>query len=176
MLSSRRIVIACTLVVGALIAGCVPFRAPEEAPVVVSAVVIRHTDGDTAWFRLADGTGEKVRFIGIDTPETAAGPEPLGEEASAYTARAIPIGTRVWLEYDAELRDRHGRLLAYVWLERPLSGDAGEVRESMLNARILLDGYAQTLTIPPNVAYAEVLSACQVEAREAQRGLWGLSD
>lgn len=63
-------------------------------------------------------------------PEVGEYAEPFGEEAAAYTAGAIPVGTTVWLETDAELRDRHGRLLAYVWLERPITGDEAEVRSA----------------------------------------------
>lgn len=136
------------------------------------AEVIAHTDGDTARFRLESGAEEKVRFIGIDTPEVGEQAEPLGEEAAAYTAMKIPVGATVWLETDVELRDQYGRLLAYVWLEEPATGDADEVREHMLNARLVLDGYANAYTYPPNVKYTEALKGLQTEARDAGRGLW----
>ena len=151
-----------------------PGTAPSaEIPRVTRAVVTRHTDGDTAWFRLDGGGEEKVRFIGIDTPEVYGQVEPYGREASAYTARAIPIGATVWLETDVELRDRYDRLLAYVWLESPGDASVGEVRAKMLNARLVSDGFAQVSTYPPNVRYVEVFTECQAEAREANRGLWG---
>ncbi len=161
----------------ALTAGCTLLPAPAVepalgAPAVTRAVVTKHTDGDTAHVRLDGGAEEKVRFIGIDTPEVGDAPEPFGEEAAAYTAREIPLGATVWLETDAELRDRHGRLLAYVWLERPVRGDDAEVRASMLNAHLLSDGYAQTLTVPPNVAHADLFRTLQAEARDAGAGLW----
>lgn len=157
----------------ALPVGCAPADTPlPGAPQVTRAVVARHTDGDTARMRLNGGGEERVRFIGIDTPEIGERSEPLGEEAAEYTAEAIPVGTTVWLQIDVEPRDRHGRLLAYVWLERPERGDADEARASMLNAQLLLDGYANTLTVPPNVQYAERFRAFQAEAREAGRGLW----
>jgi micrococcal nuclease len=138
------------------------------------AVVVRVVDGDTAVFRLADGRQEKVRFIGIDTPESTIEHEPYGKEASAYTKRLLPRGRRVWLETDADLRDRYGRLLAYVWLEPPTGDPALDARSKMLNARLALDGYATQLTIPPNVRYAQIFAACVAEARSARRGLWGL--
>jgi micrococcal nuclease len=158
----------------ALLAGCALTQDDPlpGAPAVTRAVVIRHTDGDTAHFRLEGEAEEKVRFIGIDTPEVGERAEPYGDEAAAYTADAIPLGATVWLETDVERRDRYGRLLAYVWLERPESGDAAEVRESMLNARIVLDGYAMAYTYPPNVKYTSVLKDLQAEARDAERGLW----
>lgn len=174
----------CTvLVAAALLAGCTadatfepdPAADPgADAPRVSRAVVIRHTDGDTAWFRLEDGTEERTRFIGMDTPEVHGQVEPYGIEASAYTARAIPIGTTVWLETDVELRDRYDRLLAYVWLEPPTDTSDAEVRTKMLNARLVIDGYAMVATYPPNVRYVEYFTRYQTEAREADRGLWGL--
>ncbi|MCL4078076.1 thermonuclease family protein [Coriobacteriia bacterium Es71-Z0120] len=138
------------------------------------AVVVRVVDGDTAVFRLADGRQEKVRFIGVDTPESTIEHEPYGAEASAYTKRLLPRGRRVWLETDAGLRDRYGRLLAYVWLALPTGDPAREARSKMLNARLALDGYATQMTVPPNVRYAHVFAACVEEARSAGRGLWGI--
>ncbi|MDI6843084.1 MAG: thermonuclease family protein [Anaerosomatales bacterium] len=141
---------------------------------VTAAVVVRVVDGDTAVFRLASGRQEKVRFIGIDTPESTIEHEPYGEEASAYTKRALRPGRAVWLETDADLRDRYGRLLAYVWLELPRDDPEREARDKMLNARLALDGYATQLTIPPNVRYARLFAECVAEARAAKRGLWGI--
>lgn len=145
-----------------------------DAPRVTPAVVTRHTDGDTAWFRLEGGAEEKVRFIGVDTPEVYGQAEPYGKEASAYTAKAIPMGAMVWLETGAEMRDRYDRLLAYVWLESPRETSDAEVRAKMLNARLVLDGYAQVYTFPPNVRYVDYFTRYQTEAREAGRGLWDL--
>lgn len=169
-----RLLIATALLLALVVsAGCTPSSGPaDEAPLTTRAEVVAHTDGDTAHFALEGGAEEKVRFIGIDTPEVGEHAEPFGEEAAAYTARAIPVGTTVWLETDAELRDRYGRLLAYVWLEEPVTGDEAEVREKMLNARLVLDGYASAYTYPPNVKYTSILKDLQSEARENTRGLW----
>lgn len=164
---------AALTLVGGGVARCSETDVPPPAVAeVTEAVLTRHVDGDTAWFRLESGTEEKVRFIGIDTPEVGEHAEPYGAEAAAYTARVVPVGTTVWLETDAELRDKYGRLLAYVWLERPMRGDEAEVREKMLNARIVLGGYASTFTYPPNVKYTDVLKDLQAEARNARRGSW----
>lgn len=170
--------VALVLALTALVAwGCTllpgpPPEPPVGAPEVTRAEVIRHTDGDTAHVRLEGGAEEKVRFIGIDAPEVGEHAESFGAEAAAYTGSALLIGTTVWLETDAELRDRYGRLLAYVWLEQPVSADEAEVREKMLNARIVLDGFASAYTYPPNVKYTDVLKGLQAEARDARRGLW----
>jgi len=147
--------------------------APATAPKTTRGTVTRVVDGDTAVITLASGVSEKVRFIGIDTPESTTQHEPYGEEASAYTKRVL-AGRTVYLETDAELRDRYGRLLAYIWLEQPVSDSDAEVRTKMFNARLALDGFAQQMTFPPNVKYVDNFATYVREAREAERGLWGI--
>lgn len=142
-----------------------------DAPSVVSGTVARVVDGDTAHI-LVNGVREKVRFIGIDTPESTREIEPYGKAAAAYTAGKLALGAQVWLETDAELRDRYGRLLAYVWLDKPASRTDAEIRAKMLNAQLAIDGYAQQMTFPPNVRYVEHFGRYVREAREANRGLW----
>lgn len=63
--------------------------------------------------RLEDGGEEKVRFIGVDTPESTTRVEPYGKEAAAYTKSRLN-GKKVYLEPDVGERDKYGRLLAYV--------------------------------------------------------------
>lgn len=147
---------------------------PANVPKTTRGVVTRVVDGDTAVITLASGVSEKVRFIGINTPESTTQHEPYGEEASAYTKQMLS-GQTVYLETDAELRDRYGRLLAYIWLQQPVSDSDAEVRTSMFNARLVLDGYAEQATYPPNVKYVDLFAVYVREAREAERGLWGLS-
>ena len=149
-----------------------PEPVPESVVLVTPATVVRVVDGDTAVFRLADGTEEKVRFIGVDTPESTTETEAYGKEASAYTAKALPEGTAVLLEKDAEERDRYGRLLAYVWLTEPTALTEAELRNKMFNAKLAGDGYAQQMTIQPNSKYAEYFTTFVAEARNAERGLW----
>jgi micrococcal nuclease len=158
--------------------GCLAGRAPAVPGAsfvrTLPAAVERVVDGDTAWFTLADGTREKVRFIGVDTPESTTQHEPFGKEASAYTASILNVGRSVDLQVDVDKRDRFGRLLAYVWLSPPATGDAAEARAKMLNAMLVEKGYAMVLTIPPNIAYVDLFVALQLEARNAARGLWAL--
>ncbi|MGH2785049.1 MAG: thermonuclease family protein [Actinomycetota bacterium] len=148
----------------------------DRAGSTIHAVVERVVDGDTAWFTLDDGTSEKVRFIGVDTPESTNEHEPFGKEAAAYTTGVLTVGRAVELATDVDRRDRYGRLLAYVWFAPPANGGEAEAREQMLNAMLVRDGWATVLTVPPNVAYVDLFVALQLEARVAQRGLWaGLS-
>ena len=116
------------------------------------------TDGDT--IRL--GALGSVRLIGIDTPEVYGGVECFGREASRFAARLLPLGTRVRYRVGVEERDRYGRLLAYVWLPDG----------RMLNRVMIESGYAQPLTIPPNVAFAEVFRDGARAARRSGLGLW----
>ncbi|MGQ9498707.1 MAG: thermonuclease family protein [Desulfotomaculales bacterium] len=154
---------------------------PQQPPGATSlplipAAVTEVIDGDTAYMRLRGGRTEKVRFTGVDTPEThhpTIGEEPYGREAAAFTTRSLS-GRKVWLELDVQERDHYGRLLAYAWLEPPRDTSETEVRAKMFNARLLTEGYAQVLTVPPNVKYADLFVKLQREARDAKRGLWSL--
>jgi micrococcal nuclease len=123
-----------------------------------SATVTKNTDGDT--LRLS-GIG-RVRLIGVDTPEVYGGVECYGREASAFTERVLPPGTRVRYRLGIEPRDRYGRALAYVWLRDG----------RFFNLMLVQRGYAQVLTIPPNVDYADRFREAQRRARRAERGLW----
>src|SRR5688572_11374056 len=108
----------------------------------LSGTVVRTVDGDTVWVKLASGV-EKVRYIGIDTPEVhhpTRGEEPGGRAATEIN-RGLVGDRPVRLEPDVQLRDRHGRLLAYVWVKR---ADGAEV---MVNAEMVRLGYAQVLTV-----------------------------
>lgn len=125
-------------------------------------VVLRVVDGDTIHVKLGERV-EKVRYIGVNTPEIGhptRGEEPGGRQAAAVNRRLVG-GRHVRLELDVQARDRHGRLLAYVW-----------VGDLMVNAELVRLGYAQVMTIPPNLKHHELFVKLQREAREAGRGLW----
>lgn len=127
----------------------------------------RVIDGDTIVARV-DGRDERIRYIGIDTPETVKPNTPVqcfGPQAHALNARLLGSpGTALTLRFDHELRDRYDRLLAYVY--RAADG-------LFVNARLVDAGAARTLAIAPNTSYATRLSDLQHDARAAGRGLWG---
>lgn len=134
---------------------------------IASARVERVIDGDTIAVRVA-GREEHVRYIGMDTPETVKPNTPVqcyGPAAHDLNARLLASGgASVTLRFDRELRDRYGRLLAYVY----------RARDGLLvNAQLVRDGAARTLTIAPNTAHATELAQLQQGARIAGRGLWG---
>jgi micrococcal nuclease len=137
-----------------LLAGC----GGEASTVRVERVV----DGDTILVRL-DGHRERVRYIGIDTPESV---KPGGRvqcfgKAAATANERLVAGRSVRLVYDAERRDRFGRLLAYVW-----RGDL------FVNAELIRLGYAKPLEIEPNVTHAAELRRLAAAARRGRLGLW----
>jgi micrococcal nuclease len=121
-------------------------------------------DGDTIVVRV-DGRTERVRYIGMDTPESVKPGTPVQCFAKAASAenQQLVAGERVKLVSDAEARDRYGRLLAYVYRERD---------GLFVNAELVRRGYARVLTIPPNVAHAAEFRRLATTARRAGRGLW----
>lgn len=147
-------------------------RPAQGAHGLTKARVEHVVDGDTAHLMIGV-SHEKVRFIGIDTPESTVEIEPFGKKASSRTHTLLD-GKTVWLEFDAERRDQYGRLLAYIWLEPPASRGEDEIRTKMLNARLVDEGFAQVYTFPPNVAYTDTFVRLQRSARQAQRGLWAV--
>lgn len=150
---------------------------------VYKAKIERVVDGDTAIvsFIFDDGSKylkERVRFLGVDTPETVHPNKPVqyyGKEASDFTKSQL-TDKIVWLQTDVGAKDRYDRMLAYVWLKEPSAKDLDDekaIRKYMFNARLLLDGYAQLMTVQPNSRYANLFVYFQREAREAKKGLWG---
>jgi len=136
--------------------------APAWSAAPLEGTVVRIVDGDTIHVKIGDRV-EKVRYIGMNTPEVhhpTKGVEPGGREATDANRRLVS-GKRVRLETDVQTRDRYGRLLAYVW-----------VGDLMVNAELVRQGYAQVMTVPPNVRHQELFLKLQREAREAGRGLW----
>jgi micrococcal nuclease len=131
-------------------------------PRPLEGVVVKVVDGDTIHVRLGERI-EKVRYIGVNTPEVhhpRLGEQPGGREAWDVNRRLVD-GRPVRLELDVQVRDRYGRLLAYVW-----------VSETMINAELVGRGYAQVMTVPPNVRYQQLFLRRERDARQAGRGLW----
>lgn len=142
------------------------------------ATVVKNVDGDTVIVKFPDGRKEKVRFIGVNTPESVkpdSPVEPYGKEASDYTKSSL-VGKVVYLEKDVRERDKYGRLLRYIWINLPEKIDEKEIKQKMFNAVLLLNGYAQQMTIPPDIKYAEYFRKFEREAREGNKGLWRLDD
>lgn len=137
-------------------------------------LVTRVIDGDT----LKLESGERVRLIGIDTPEIHESEKlhrdsrrtqqnirtikQLGQRAYEFTKKLVE-GKRVRLEFDVQKYDKYDRLLAYVYLKDG----------TFVNAEIIKQGYASLMTYPPNVKYVDLFTRLYREARQNRRGLWG---
>jgi len=130
-----------------------------------NATMLRVIDGDTIDVTV-EGRRERVRLIGIDTPETKKPNTPVqcfGPEATTFTKSLLAADAPLHLERDVVARDDYGRMLAYVYL----AGDG-----SFVNINIIRQGYARPLTIPPNVAHAEEFIAAARVAEADNIGLW----
>lgn len=161
---SAVLTVGLVLVLG--VAGCGPDGAEtSDGAAEANATVERVVDGDTLVVQV-DGQRERVRLIGINTPESVAQDRPVmcfGKEASAHLEELLPEGTPIRMERDVETRDRYDRLLAYVY-----RAEDGE----FVNLAMVTDGYAQQSTFPPNVAHADELGDAERAARRDGAGLW----
>jgi micrococcal nuclease len=130
-----------------------------------SGVVVSVVDGDTVDVSVG-GRTERVRLIGIDTPESVARHRPVqcfGVEASAELARILPDGSRVRLARDAVGRDRYDRLLAYVYREAD---------GLLVNLALVERGFADAVTFGDNEALLDTMAAAEARARSTGAGLW----
>lgn len=144
----------------------------QKTPKLTPANVTRVVDGDTIEVKI-DNKTEKVKLIGVNCPESTTRLEPYGKEASNFTKKQLS-DKNVYLEFDVQPEDEGLMMLAYVWLEQPVELTEKEIRTKMFNAILLLEGYAQVMTVPPNVKYVYYFLKFQEEAREKDKGLWGL--
>lgn len=129
-------------------------------PKTYTVKVARVVDGDTIKLE----SGEVLRYIGIDTPETVDPRKPVqcyGKKASAKNKELVE-GKEVKLEKDVSEKDKYGRLLRYVWL--------GDV---LINELLVREGYAQSSSYPPDVKYQDQFIEAQRLAKEENKGLWG---
>lgn len=137
----------------------------SSTPYAAEPTVIETIDGDTIDVRIGYKR-QRIRLLGIDTPETKDPRKPVqcfGREASERTDELLPPGTIVRLEHDIEKHDAYNRLLAYVW--RASDG-------LFVNLDLVARGYADILSIPPNTAHADAFRAAMTAAKAIPVGLW----
>ncbi|MEK6591316.1 MAG: thermonuclease family protein [Nitrospinota bacterium] len=133
----------------------------KNLPTTGITLTVRHViDGDT----IIATTGEKVRYLGIDAPELASekGPVQFFAEDSKNANKELVNGKSIRMEFDAEKIDRHGRLLAYVYLKDG----------TFINAKLIDGGSARVYFIPPNMKYYDQFKKLEKEAIGRQEGLW----
>jgi micrococcal nuclease len=148
-------------------AGCAGGPEHDDAGL---ATVVEVVDGDTIDVEIG-GRTERVRLIGIDTPETKRPDTPIecyGPEASAFVAALLPVGIEVRIERDVVGRDDYGRLLAYVHL---VGGHAAN-SDVFVNMEIVEQGFARPLSIEPNSTFAQEFADAARQAERRDVGLW----
>ncbi len=140
-------------------------------------IIDKIIDGDT-YRILIKNNKYNVRLIGIDTPEASNNFKTradakresrdiseiiaMGKIATDFVTNFINKGDSVKLELDVQHIDKYNRILAYVYL---MDG-------RMMNEILVREGYANVMTVPPNVKFQNLFLEAQIEARENQRGLW----
>ena len=137
----------------------------KSLPSVGITLTVKHViDGDT----IIATSGEKVRYLGIDTPEISSEkmPAQFFSEESKKANKELVGGRTIRLELDEEKIDKHGRLLAYVYLKDG----------TFVNAKLIEDGNARSYFIPPNVKYYSQFKKLEKEAMKNRKGLWSEPD
>ena len=131
----------------------------------VLITILKVVDGDTVDIDV-DGRTERVRLIGVNTPETKHPTKPIecfGPEASAYLKQLLPMGTAVRIERDVEARDRYGRLLLYLYLGS---------NDLFINLDLVSRGYGTPMSIEPNTFHRNDFVRAAAQAEAANVGLW----
>ena len=134
-------------------------QSDENQSIDTFITVTRVIDGDTIEIE----GGQKVRYIGIDTPETVdprSLPQCFGKEAASKN-RELVEGKNISIEKDVSETDKYGRLLRYIYLN-----------DIFINDYLVREGYAYASSYPPDVKYQNQLKQAQLEAQEQNRGLW----
>lgn len=179
-LAMRIAILAMAIVLALSAAGCrvepsdsstaEPVSQPSDLPSgAVAAEVDRVVDGDTIDV-IIDGRVERVRYIGIDAPETVRPNSPVecyGPEASEANKRLVD-GETVYLVRDVSERDDFDRLLRYVYIQTDAAGAV-----TFVNLELVAGGFAQANDYPPDVARQDELDQAQDEAHDAEIGMWG---
>jgi len=132
---------------------------------IANVKIVKVIDGDTVDIALA-GRTERVRLIGVNTPETKHPTKPIecfGPEASAYLTKLLPKGTHVRIERDVEARDRYGRMLLYLYLGS---------NDLFINLDLVARGYGTPMSIEPNTFHRNDFVRAAAQAEAANVGLW----
>lgn len=132
------------------------------------------SDGDTIWVDI-DGVREKIRFVGVNTPELAKDGNPaefMAIEAKDYTSKILK-NEEIYLERDVSDRDKYERMLRYVWLEEPIENPTKEdIEEKTLNGILVKEGFAYSNYYKPDIKYQKHLDKLEKYAQDKGLGIW----
>lgn len=137
---------------------------------LVEATVTKVVDGDTIWVDI-NGKEEKVRFIGVNCPEYTTKIEEYGKEATEYTTTEL-LGKKVYLQKDVSQTDDYNRLLRYVWLEKIDTINEENIKNYLFNAKLVINGYAQSNYYKPDISLQDYLEKFENEAKQQKIGIW----
>lgn len=136
----------------------ITFTFPSLCETGSTAQVVDIIDGDTIDVSFNNGTIERVRYIGIDTPEVG---QRCASEATNYN-KTLVEEQQITLIQDVSDRDIYGRLLRYACI--------GDI---FVNGQIVGNGYAEAVAYPPDIQYADHLESLENEATNFKRGcIW----
>ena len=137
---------------------------------LVEATVTKIVDGDTIWVNI-NGKEEKVRFIGVNCPEYTTKIEEYGKEATEYTTNEL-LSKKVYLQKDISQTDDYNRLLRYVWLEKIDTINEENIENYLFNAKLVINGYAQSNYYKPDISLQNYLEKFEKEAKKQKIGIW----
>ncbi|MFV0255216.1 MAG: thermonuclease family protein [Erysipelotrichaceae bacterium] len=157
-LLSKKITVT-TVILLLIMVGIYTYQANKPLDSTIVSL-ISCVDGDTAHFSV-NGIDETVRFLVVDTPEISGTPEEYGMEASHYTCNALRGSEEIKLEFENDLRDKHERLLAWVWLDGKL------LQESLVE-----EGLASVKYVYGEYKYTNLLYETQDLAQSNHIGMW----
>lgn len=149
------------------------FSTNKEEDSFQKAKVTKVIDGDTIKVDI-DGEIYKVRFIGINCPEIGENEEFFGKEAKEFTKEKL-YGREIFLQKDVSETDKYGRLLRYVWLEKPKdlnNPSKYEIRDSSINGILVREGFAKANYYPPDTSYTKFLKEIEKQAKKENLSMW----
>lgn len=177
----KRIIIFCLLIVLAFANKNFTFDSDiskdfaknKQEDSFLKAKVTKVIDGDTIKVDI-DGKIYKVRFIGINCPEIGENEEFFGKEAYEFTKEKLH-GREIFLQKDVSETDKYGRLLRYVWLEKPKdlnNPSKDEIRDSSINGILVREGFAKANYYPPDTSYTKFLKEIEKQAKKENLSMW----
>lgn len=137
----------------------------NDKEIIEENFVNKVIDGDTIQLK----SGERVRYIGIDTPEISHTKNTKNDCFGLAATEAnsdLVLNKKVRLVRDVSKTDKYSRLLRYVYVL-----DINN-KEMFVNQLLLERGYATVFTVPPDVKYAELFKQSEAKARTEKLGLW----
>lgn len=149
------------------------FSTNKEEDSFQKAKVTKVIDGDTIKVDI-DGKVYKVRFIGINCPEIGENEEFFGKEAYEFSKEKLD-DREIFLQKDVSETDKYGRLLRYVWLEKPKdlnNPSKDEIRDLSINGILVREGYAKANYYPPDTSYTKFLKEIEKQAKKENLSMW----